>query len=133
MALLLRDVVPSDIVSDKDQGAVLTVAAAFCATNSLLFFCVRLLIRWPWKVLIGRDDLATTAATVSAGNELYVAAFIYADGGRQAFGVIQLIVTLQAVSQGLGRVRDDLSDGAVTSVQQVCEHWSPSRSKKSNL
>ena len=57
-------VVPSDLVNDRDHGALVTVAAALCIVFSLLCFVARLVVRWPWKNLFGRDDAVTGAALV---------------------------------------------------------------------
>lgn len=65
MSLTTRDVVPSDVVNDQDQGALATIAAALALTTIGIFFCIRLLIRWPWQSLFGSDDIAVVVASVS--------------------------------------------------------------------
>lgn len=58
-------VVPSDVVNEDDQGAILTIALALGIMLMMLFLGTRLLIRWPWTQLLGRDDTAVAVATVS--------------------------------------------------------------------
>jgi len=58
MSLFAREVVPSNVVNDQDQGALATIAAALALTTSGIFLCIRLLIRWPWHNLFGTDDAA---------------------------------------------------------------------------
>jgi hypothetical protein len=65
MSLLAREVVPSDIVNDQDQGALVTIAAAIGLTTIVILLCMRLLMRWPWQSLFGWDDAAVLIATVS--------------------------------------------------------------------
>lgn len=64
MSLLAREVVPSNVVNDQDQGALATIAAALALTTIGIFFCIRLLIRWPWQSLFGSDDAAAAIASV---------------------------------------------------------------------
>ena len=64
MSLLAREVVPSNVVNDQDQGALATIAAALALTTIGIFFCIRLMIRWPWQSLFGRDDAAVAIASV---------------------------------------------------------------------
>ena len=63
MSLLAREVVPSNVVNDQDQGALATIAAALALTTTGLFLCIRLLIRWPWQSLFGSDDAAILLAS----------------------------------------------------------------------
>lgn len=65
MSLFARDVVPSTVVNDQDQGAVVTIAAAFGLVTVIIFLNIRLLIRWPWQSLFGIDDAAAAVASVS--------------------------------------------------------------------
>lgn len=65
MSLFARDVVPSTVVNDQDQGAVVTIAAAFGLVTVVIFLNIRLLIRWPWQSLFGIDDAAAAVASVS--------------------------------------------------------------------
>ena len=64
MFLSTRAVTPSSVVTNSDHGAVVKVTAAFCTSVSLVFLCTRLLIRWPWRELIGKDDLTICLASV---------------------------------------------------------------------
>ena len=64
MSLLAREVVPSNVVNDQDQGVLATIAAALALTTIGIFFCIRLLIRWPWQSLFGSDDAAVAIASV---------------------------------------------------------------------
>ena len=57
-------VVPSTVVNDKDCGALVTIATAFCITLSLLILGTRMLSRWPWGTLFGYDDLVASFASV---------------------------------------------------------------------
>ena len=65
MSLLAREVVSSNVVNDQDHGAYATIASAFALTTIGIFFCIRLLIRWPWQSLFGKDDVAVAIASVS--------------------------------------------------------------------
>lgn len=62
--LLFEDVVASTAVNEQNQGAILTVTVGLCTTCVLVFFLARLLIRWPWRHLFGKDDTAIAVATV---------------------------------------------------------------------
>lgn len=64
MSLLAREVVPSNVVNDQDQGALATIAAALALTTIGIFLCIRLLIRWPWQSLFGSDDAAVAITSV---------------------------------------------------------------------
>jgi hypothetical protein len=58
-------VTPSTIVNARECGALVTVVAAFSITLSLLIYAARLFSRWPWRTLLGYDDLVTFVATAS--------------------------------------------------------------------
>ncbi|KAK5728130.1 hypothetical protein LTR17_012138 [Elasticomyces elasticus] len=94
----IREVVSSTAVNDKDQGALLTVALAFCTSCSFVFLIVRIIIRQPLSIFFGRDDAAATLATV---------------------GLVQSMVTLHAVSRGLGKRDEDLLEGEIIRVNQA--------------
>jgi hypothetical protein len=83
MNLTLQNYAPSTLVNDSDCGALINVSAGFVVQNicrssdtdessiarlfticTLLFFGVRLMIRWPWNRLVGKDDIAVAIATV---------------------------------------------------------------------
>jgi hypothetical protein len=57
-------VIPSTVLNARDCGALVTIAAAFSITLSLLIYAARLFTRWPWRTLLGYDDLVTSVATV---------------------------------------------------------------------
>ena len=63
-ALSDTTVTPSELVNPRNHGAIVTVAAALCIVFSLLFCVARLVVRWPWKRLLGRDDIVAGAALV---------------------------------------------------------------------
>lgn len=48
----------------KHQGPKITVAAALCLSIAGLVLATRLLIRWPWRRLLGLDDVAAIVASV---------------------------------------------------------------------
>jgi hypothetical protein len=60
----------STVVNARDCGALVTIAAAFSTTLSLLILAARLFSRWPWRTLLGYDDLVTSVATVCLHREL---------------------------------------------------------------
>jgi hypothetical protein len=62
-------ITPSTVVNARDCGALVTIAAAFSITLSLLIFAARLFSRWPWRTLLGYDDLVTSVATVCSSRE----------------------------------------------------------------
>lgn len=72
MSLFAREVVPSNVVNDQDQGALATIAAALALTTSGIFLCIRLLIRWPWHNLFGTDDAAVLVASVGSNFVIYM-------------------------------------------------------------
>ena len=57
-------VTSSTVVNARDCGALVTIAAAFSILLSLLIYAARLSTRWPWRTLLGYDDLVTSVATV---------------------------------------------------------------------
>jgi hypothetical protein len=96
---------PSTVVNARDCGALVTIAAAFSILLSLLIYAARLSTRWPWRTLLGYDDLFTSVATVcslcvSVNHGLITI---------QALSVAQSVVAIRAVSSGLGIVPEDLS------------------------
>jgi len=52
-------------VNDHDHGAYVIIATVFMFVTSVSFILVRLFIRWPWRKLLGSDDLLSLLATVS--------------------------------------------------------------------
>jgi len=46
--------------SRTDESSI----ARLFTTCVLLFFGIRLMIRWPWNSLVGKDDIAVAIATV---------------------------------------------------------------------
>jgi hypothetical protein len=56
---------PSTVVNERNHGAIVTIAAALCLTCSLIFFIARYIVRWPWRQLVGKDDVAAGASQVS--------------------------------------------------------------------
>ena len=68
MDLTRRDVVPSSVVNEGNQGALLTITVALGISYMLLFLGTRVLIRWPWSVLWGMDDTCVAVATVRTVN-----------------------------------------------------------------
>ena len=63
-----RDPMSSPTLTDSNHGGLVRVVGGFCTACTLLFLCTRLLIRWPWKTLSGRDDVVVTFATVSGAS-----------------------------------------------------------------
>lgn len=55
---------PSNVVNDRNHGAYVTVAAVLCLILSLLFVGARLIVRWPSKATLGRDDPIAPVALV---------------------------------------------------------------------
>lgn len=55
---------PSTVVNNHNHGALVTITASLALIASLLFYIARLTMRWPWKALLSKDDIAITAATV---------------------------------------------------------------------
>ena len=60
-----RGVVYSNVVNDRDHGALARIVAAFCTMITLVFFMAQLLVRWPWHSLFRKDDFVALGATVS--------------------------------------------------------------------
>jgi len=117
MSLLAREVVSSNVVNDQDQGALATIAAALALTTIGILFCIRLLIRWPWRSLFGSDDAAVAIASVRS--------FVFPLHARrsdisQVFGMVYSIVVLMEVPTGLGRKSASLTPEDSLSVQKVC-------------
>ena len=108
-------VTPSTVVNARDCGALVTIAAAFSILLSLLIYAARLSTRWPWRTLLGYDDLVTSVATVCS---LHV--YVNHDLIRlQALSVAQSVVAIRAVSAGLGVVPEDLSESAQQHAEKV--------------
>ena len=59
-----REVVPSNVVNDQDQGGLIAIAAALSLIITGMFFCIRLFIRWPWRKLFRTDDSVALVASV---------------------------------------------------------------------
>lgn len=64
MDLSRRDVVTSTVVNESRQSALLSITVALGISYMLLFLGTRLLIRWPWSSLWGKDDTCIAVATV---------------------------------------------------------------------
>lgn len=64
MDLIRRNVVPSTVVNDGSQGALLVITVGLGLSYMLLFLGTRVLIRWPWSILWGKDDTCVAVATV---------------------------------------------------------------------
>jgi hypothetical protein len=110
-------VVPSNLVNDRDHGALVTVTAALCIVFSLLFCLARLVVRWPWKRLLGRDDAVTGAALVRAintSNSLFMLTIL------KFFSVTQSILVMADVQAGFGRTEHYISSQAAVAVLRVC-------------
>jgi hypothetical protein len=52
-------------IDDRHQGPNVTIAAAFCLSIAGFVLATRMLIRWPWRRLLGLDDGAAIVASVS--------------------------------------------------------------------
>jgi hypothetical protein len=59
-----KGLVYSTVVDNQHHGALIKIAAGIGLTASLELLIVRLLVRWPWKSLIGLDDGVIIFATV---------------------------------------------------------------------
>jgi hypothetical protein len=51
-------------VDARHQGPTVTIAAALCLSISGFVLATRMLIRWPWRRLLGLDDGAAIVASV---------------------------------------------------------------------
>jgi hypothetical protein len=122
-------VTPSTIVNARDCGALVTIAAAFSITLSLLIYAARLFSRWPWRMLLGYDDLVTSIATVcplgEEGLRPLAVPPITNLTTPQALSVAQSVVAIKAVSAGLGVVPEDLSDSAQKHAGKVRRKLTP--------
>jgi len=54
---------PTRVDADH-QGPKVTVTAALCLSTAGVLLGTRLLIRWPWRRLLGFDDFAAIIASV---------------------------------------------------------------------
>ncbi|KAF2724293.1 hypothetical protein K431DRAFT_282143 [Polychaeton citri CBS 116435] len=90
---------PSTVVTDRDHGGLVTITAAFCLAMTWVFFFIRMLIRWPWHGLFGKDDVAATIASLLA--------------------LVQTVVVLVAVTVGFGKNSEDISSGSLTSAEKM--------------
>ena len=54
----------SDAVNNNDHGAIIISVAAVLLVCSCLFVILRMWMRWPWKGLVGADDICTCVAQV---------------------------------------------------------------------
>ena len=77
------------LVNGNNHGPAITIAAAFCLSLMLLFFFVRLYIRYPLALLFSYDDWTTAAVSLVA--------------------TTQATLIMVAVRYGLGRRDDELS------------------------
>lgn len=64
-----KHLVPSTAVNDNDHGALVRVAAGICIPVMLCFLGMRVLLRWPWNALFGKDDVVIVIASVSVACE----------------------------------------------------------------
>lgn len=112
----LRDVSPSTAINDNDHGAVIRVTAAFCAAITLLALIARLQIRWPWRSLFGRDDILAVVATVRRRRSFENVLSLTRTKG---LAVAQMGVVVYGVSEGFGKMSNDLTTGAVNAVKKV--------------
>lgn len=125
-----RDAVYSHVVNDRQHGALLRIAAAYCTTCTLLFLLARLWIRWPWHSLFGKDDVVAVVATVCQF-PLLTGSNTTETENRSSVGqlisIIQVIVTVAAVYAGLGRMQADMSSATFSraaSVSSSFQHMS---------
>lgn len=51
-------------IDAEHQGPKVTVTAALCLSIAGVLLATRLLIRWPWRRLLGFDDFAAIVASV---------------------------------------------------------------------
>lgn len=58
------DVEPSSVINDRNHGAYVIVAGILCVILSILFVLARLIVRWPSKATLGRDDYVAPIALV---------------------------------------------------------------------
>ena len=54
----------SHAISNNDHGPLVSIVTCLMLVGSLLFLVIRFGIRWPWKQLIGLDDMTVLIATV---------------------------------------------------------------------
>lgn len=85
--------------SSDNQGPAITVLTAFCMTVMLIFFIVRLWIRYPLGSLFSYDDWTTTSATVVA--------------------TVQAALIMLAVRDGLGQKAENLSPEIVDLISKI--------------
>lgn len=116
MATTSGDISPSTAINDNDHGALVKVAAGFCAALMLLSLAARLQIRWPWRSLFGKDDSVAVTASVS---EIDAATMAYGLTIEQASALAQMIVVFLAVAHGFGRTSDELSAAAIENTKKV--------------
>ena len=58
----------SDAISKDDHGPLVSITTCLMLVGMLLSLFIRLAIRWPWKQLMGFDDIATLVASVCWAN-----------------------------------------------------------------
>lgn len=79
----------STAISDRDRGPLVTITACLMLVAMLFFLGFRMVIRWPWRKLLGFDDLVVVLGSlVSTG---------------------QAAAVFRAIHCGLGKHREDLN------------------------
>ncbi|KAK5123181.1 hypothetical protein LTR85_003379 [Meristemomyces frigidus] len=86
-------------ISPDDHGPYVTITACLMLTAMMLFFGIRMAIRWPWTKLIGLDDVTTIIASI--------------------IGICQSVCVFEAVHYGVGRHAAEVSSDNVIAAEKA--------------
>lgn len=112
-----REVVPSNVVNDQDQGGLIAIAAALSLLITGMFFCIRLFIRWPWQKLFRTDDSVALIASVREMSLPHCVTTRLIT--RQMFCIIHSIIVLVMTATGLGKQSMGLTTENTLAIRKV--------------
>jgi len=89
----------SHIISEDNHGALVLVATSLMLVGMLMTLAMRVAIRWPWRELVGLDDILIVIASVRSSSASAYAHVLIAER-PQVFAVSQGVAMFEAVHHG---------------------------------
>lgn len=89
----------STAISDRERGPLVTITACLMLVAMFFFLAFRMTIRWPWRKLLGFDDLVVVLGSLVATG--------------------QAVAVFRAIHFGLGQHREDLRSEDIGRLKHV--------------